>query len=131
MNSGGGVQQVAEPSRKLSEGPGENLSSLLCTRPSSSSRGEDPPHWITGFYVDVIRMDGKLGESVVLDTSWTIMGGDGNAGGPRDETIRLSGTDRRAATTWDYVAAQSRNVAALTRDIAEAIKVLSKAKLNL
>ena len=105
----------------------ENLSSLLCTKTVLIFpwKGSIPLDY--RIYVDVIRMDGKLGESAVLDVSWTIMGGAEKKGVLVMERSSYKepagGPDH-----GDYVAAQSRNVAALSRDIANAIGSLSKAK---
>ena len=105
----------------------ENLSSLLCTKTVLIFpwKGSIPLDY--RIYVDVIRMDGKLGESAVLDVSWTIMGGAEKKGVLVMERSSYKepagGQDHK-----DFVAAQSRNVAALSRDIAEAIRTLSKGK---
>jgi uncharacterized protein len=105
----------------------ENLSSLLCTKtvlifPWKGSIALD-----YRIYVDVIRMDGNLGESAALDVSWTIMGGAEKKG-----VLLMKRSSYKEPTGGqdygDFVAAQSRNVAALSRDIAEAIGTLSKAK---
>jgi hypothetical protein len=72
-------------------------------------------------------MDGKLGESAVLDVSWTIMGGAEKKGVLVMERSSYKET-AGGPDHGDYVAAQSRNVAALGRDIANAIGSLSKAK---
>jgi uncharacterized lipoprotein YmbA len=105
----------------------ENLSSLLCTKTVLAFpwKGSIPLDY--RIYVDVIRMEGKLGESAVLDVSWTIMGGAEKKGVlvmERSSYKEPAGGQDHG----DYVAAQSRNVAALSRDIAEAIKTLSKGK---
>jgi uncharacterized lipoprotein YmbA len=105
----------------------ENLSSLLCTKTVLIFpwKGSIPLDYRV--YVDVIRMDGKLGESAVLDVSWTIMGGAEKKGALVME--RSSYKETAGGPDYgDYVAAQSRNVAALGRDIAKAIGSLSKAK---
>ena len=105
----------------------ENLSSLLCTKTVLIFpwKGSIPLDY--RIYVDVIRMDGKLGESAVLDVSWTIMGGAEKKGVLVMERSSYKepagGQDHE-----DFVAAQSRNVAALSRDIGEAIRTLSKGK---
>lgn len=92
----------------------DNLSSLLCTKtvlifPWKGSMSLD-----YRVYVDVIRMDGKLGETAVLDVSWTIMGGADKKGALLME--RSSYNEPTGGQDYgDFVAAQSRNVAALSR----------------
>jgi uncharacterized lipoprotein YmbA len=105
----------------------ENLSPLLCTKTILIFpwRGSIPLDYRV--YVDVIRMDGKLAESAVLDVSWTIMGGSEKKGVLVMERSSYK-EPPKGPDHGEYVAAQSRNVAALSRDIAEAIKTLSKAK---
>ena len=105
----------------------EDLSSLLCTKTVLLFpwKGSIPLDY--RIYVDVIRMDGKLGETAVLDVSWTIMGGAEKKGVlvmERSSYKEPAGGQDHG----DFVAAQSRNVAALSRDIAEAIRTLSKGK---
>jgi uncharacterized lipoprotein YmbA len=105
----------------------EDLSSFLCTKTIVIFpwRGSIPLDYRV--YVDVIRMDGGLGESAVLDVSWTIMGGADKKGVLWME--RSSYNEPTGGQDYgEFVAAQSRNVGALSRDIAEAIKTLSKAK---
>jgi uncharacterized lipoprotein YmbA len=105
----------------------ENLTALLCTKTVLVFpwKGSIPLDY--RIYVDVIRMDGKLGEDAVLDVSWTIMGGAEKKGVLVME--RSSYKERSGGQDYgDFVAAQSRNVAALSRDIAEAIRALSKGK---
>ena len=105
----------------------ENLSSLLCTKTVLIFpwKGSIPLDY--RIYVDVIRMDGKLGESAVLDVSWTIMGGAEKKGVLVMERSSYKepagGQDHE-----DFVAAQSRNVGTLSRDVAEAVRILSKGK---
>jgi uncharacterized lipoprotein YmbA len=103
----------------------ENLSSLLCTKTVVIFpwKGSFPLDYRV--YVDVIRMDGKLGENAVLDVSWTIMSGAGKKG-----ALMMKQSSYKDSTGGqdygDFVAAQSRNVGALSRDIAEAIKTLEQ-----
>ena len=105
----------------------ENLSSLLCTKTIRLFpwRGSIPLDY--RIYVDVIRMDGRLGESAVLDVSWTILGS-----AEKKEVLAMERSSYKEPAEGqdhgDFVAAQSRNVGTLSRDIAEAIRVLSKGK---
>jgi uncharacterized lipoprotein YmbA len=105
----------------------ENLTALLCTKTVLVFpwKGSIPLDY--RIYVDVIRMDGKLGESAVLDVSWTIMG---NAEKKGVLVMERSSYKESAGGQdhGDFVAAQSRNVASLSRDIAEAVRTLSKGK---
>jgi uncharacterized lipoprotein YmbA len=103
----------------------ENLSALLCTKTVLIFpwKGSIPLDY--RIYVDVTRMDGKLGESAVLDVSWTIMGSAEKKG----VLVMERSSYKESAggpDHGDYAAAQSRNVASLSREIAEAILVLLK-----
>jgi uncharacterized lipoprotein YmbA len=104
----------------------ENLRALLCIR----SIAIFP--WKGGTLIDyridvhVIQMDGMLGENASLDVTWSITDGTDRKKSPlltRQSTYKEStgGGDYGA-----YVSAQSRNLGSLSRDIAEAIVVLSK-----
>ena len=104
----------------------ENLSILL---PTDSfiilhSRGPEPTDYRV--QVEVIRFDGSLAGDVSLLTRWTILGKD-------DKKIFLTKKSafKETAGGPDYealVAAQSRTVEALSREIAGAIKGLSGTK---
>jgi uncharacterized lipoprotein YmbA len=70
--------------------------------------------------VDLLRFDGALGKEVVLGTRWTLLSGDGNK-------ILLSKVTRVQEPVQDndiseFVAAQRRALAILSREIAAAIK---------
>lgn len=70
--------------------------------------------------VDLLRFDGALGKEVVLGTRWTLLSGDGNK-------ILLSKVTRvqepvQGNDISEFVAAQSRALAILIREIAAAIK---------
>jgi uncharacterized lipoprotein YmbA len=74
--------------------------------------------------IDVSRFDGTLGKDVMLRARWTIFGSDGKTmismrTSEIKEEIEGRGYD-------DFVQAQSRLLANLSRDIADAIKSLSK-----
>lgn len=69
--------------------------------------------------VDVIRFDGQLGREVVLETTWSLFGKD-----PAKPLLSRTSTLLEAADAAGYeglVEAQSRTVAGLGREIAEAI----------
>ncbi len=101
----------------------ENLSSLLCTNAVLIFPWGGTIPLDYRIYVDVIRMDGKLGESAILDVSWTIMGGAEKKGVLAMERSSYK-EPAGGPNHGDYVAAQSRNVGALSRDIAKAVKNL-------
>jgi hypothetical protein len=104
----------------------ENLSSLLCTR---SIEVFPWKRWTPVDYridVHVIQMDGVLGTSALLDITWSISDGTDRKKLP---LIAKRSTYREFAGGGDYgtfVSAQIRNLASLSRDIAEAILILSK-----
>jgi uncharacterized protein len=116
----------AEPlDRNFSRVMAENLSSLLCTKtimvfPWS---GSVPIEYRVE--VEILHLDGKPGESATLEAQWFVFGG--------GDTKKLLVAKRSSFTEpsggQDYqslVSAQSRTVAALTREIAEAIKTFSR-----
>jgi uncharacterized lipoprotein YmbA len=117
----------AEPLQEdISRGLAENLRALLCTR----SIALFP--WKGGTLIDyridvhVIQMDGMLGESASLDVTWSIADG---ADRKKSPLLTERSTYKEAIGGGDYgafVSAQSRNLARLSREIAEAILQLSK-----
>jgi len=100
-----------------------NLTSLLCTKIVSTFPWVGSLSFDYRVIVEVIRMDGVLGENARLDASWMIYDGT-----DRKKLLLAKMTQYKEALDHkgyeSYVAAQSRNVAALSRDIAEAIKAL-------
>jgi uncharacterized lipoprotein YmbA len=99
----------------------ENLSSLLCTKAVviPPVRGAVPVDYRV--YVEVVRMDGKLGGEAVLDASWTLLG----SLDKKEVLVRKRGSYKEPTNGQGYeayVSAQSRNVGALSRDIAKAIE---------
>ena len=117
----------AEPiEENISRVLAENLSSLLCIRSIAIFpwKGQTPMDYRLD--VQVIRMDGMLGESALLDVSWSIADG-----ADRKKAALLTRRSRykEHAEGGDYgsfVSAQSRNIAFLSREIAESILALSK-----
>lgn len=102
----------------------KNLSNLLCLKEISFFpwRREIPRDY--RIEVKVIRFDGSPGDKVVLEAWWTLLSGDG-------KILLLSkrSTLTEVAGGRDYkslVSAQGRNLASLSRDIAEAILQSSK-----
>jgi uncharacterized lipoprotein YmbA len=117
----------AEPLEdNISRALAENLSSLLCIRSIAVFpwRGQTPIDYRID--VHVIRMDGVLGESASLDVSWSIADGTDRKKPP---LLTKRSNYRQPTGGEDYGAfasAQSRNLASLSREIAETILVLSK-----
>jgi uncharacterized lipoprotein YmbA len=74
--------------------------------------------------VDVVRCDGRLGESACLEARWSIFGG------PEKKLLKIHRSSIREPVTGpDYaalVAAQSRAVAQLSQEIATAIQGAGK-----
>ena len=103
----------------------KNLISLLCTKIVSTFPWVGSLSFDYRVIVEVIRMDGVLGENARLDASWMIYDGT-----DRKKLLLAKMTQYKEALDHkgyeSYVAAQSRNVAALSRDIAEAIKALPR-----
>jgi uncharacterized lipoprotein YmbA len=104
----------------------ENLSSLLCTRSIAIFpwKGGTPIDYRID--VHVIQMDGMLGKSASLDITWSIVDGTDRKKLP---LITKRSTYREPTGGGDYgtfVSAQSRNLASLSREIAEMILILSK-----
>ena len=74
--------------------------------------------------VDVTRFDGALGGDVSMRARWTLLGDDGKKMLLRRQSSFSEKTD---ATTYEaLVAAQSRILAELSREIAEKITAISK-----
>ena len=117
----------AEPLEdNISRALAENLSSLLCLRSTVIFPwGRQTP---IDYRIDVhvIHMDGVLGESALLDVSWSIADG---TDGKKSPLLTKRSTYKESTGGRDYgafVSAQSRNLASLSRDIAEAIFQSSK-----
>jgi uncharacterized lipoprotein YmbA len=100
----------------------ENLSTLLSTAKvvETAQRAKDPVTLYVG--VDVAQFDGTLGGDVVLTVKWGLMTSEG---------VKLLVAKRSsfkeptgAATYEALVAAHSRAMAALSREIAEAIRTV-------
>ncbi len=103
----------------------KNLMSLLCTKIVSTFPWVGSLSLDYRVIVEVIRMDGVLGENARLDASWMIYDG------TNTKKLLLAKMAHYEEAFGDkgygsYVAVQSRNVAALSRDIAEAIKALPR-----
>jgi hypothetical protein len=102
----------------------ENLSILLCADPISlyPSRGPTPVDYRVE--VEIIRIDGRLGEQATLVARWIILD-------EKDSTVLFTRKSNLSspAQGGDYealVSAQSQTIAALSRDIAEALKTILK-----
>ncbi len=74
--------------------------------------------------VDIVRCDGRLGDAAWLETRWSILGG------PEKKLLKSNRSSiREPVSGSDYaalVAAQSRAVARLSQEIAEAIQGAGK-----
>jgi len=91
---------------------------LLGTRLVFSYEDRGAPHPEIQVTVDVQRFDARLGETVMIDSLWTIRSAAGKAAPGRAavrETIGGNGYDA-------LVPAHSRALAALSQQIAEAIR---------
>lgn len=117
----------AEPLEdNISRALAEKLRSLLCLRSIVIFpwRGGTPVDYRID--VHVVQMDGTLGENAFLDVSWSIADGSDRRKPP---LVTKRSTYKESTGGRDYgalVVAQSRNLASLSREIAEAILVLSK-----
>jgi uncharacterized lipoprotein YmbA len=117
----------AEPlENNISRALAENLSSLLCTQSIAIFpwKGGTPIDYRID--VHVIQMYGMLGEDAFLDVSWSIADG---ADRKKPALVTKRSRYKEPTGGGDYgafVSAQGRNLASLSRDIAEAILILSK-----
>ena len=117
----------AEPLEdNISRALAENLLSLLCIRSIAIFpwKGGTPIDYRID--VRVIQMDGMLGESASLDVCWSIADG---ADRKKPVLVAKRSTYKEPTSGGDYgafVSAQSRNLASLSREIAETILILSK-----
>jgi uncharacterized lipoprotein YmbA len=104
----------------------ENLRALLCTRSIAIFpwKGGTPIDYRID--VHVIQMDGMLGKSASLDVTCSIANGTDRK---KSALLTKRSTYKEPAGGGDYgafVSAQSRNLASLSQEIAEAIFALSK-----
>ena len=117
----------AEPlENNISRALAENLPSLLCIRTITVFpwRGQTPIDYRID--VHVIQMDGMLGGSAFLDVSWSVADG---ADRKKPALVTKRSRYKEPTGGGDYeafVSAQGRNLASLSRDIAEAILQSSK-----
>lgn len=100
----------------------ENLSEMLSPAPVAVlpwSGIPRPSHRVT---LDVRRFDGKRGERLVLIVNWAVLGSRES----EPLVLRRSRIEEEIASDafTDYVAAQSRALAVLSRQIAEALAAL-------
>lgn len=116
----------AEPLEdNISQVLAKNLLSLLCIRSIAIFpwKGGTPIDYRID--VRVIQMDGILGENASLDVTWSIWDGSDRKKSP---LLTKRSTYKEFTEGGDYgtfVSAQSRNLASLSREIAETILVLS------
>ena len=102
----------------------ENLSILLCADPISLYPSRGPTANDYRVEVEVIRIDGRLGDQATLVARWIILD-------EKDGTILFTMKSNLSspAQGGDYealVSAQSQTLAALSREIAEAFKTILK-----
>jgi uncharacterized lipoprotein YmbA len=116
----------AEPlENNISRALAENFSSLLCLRSIVIFPwGRQTP---IDYRIDVhvIQMDGVLGGNAFLDVSWSIADGTDRKKSPL-VTKRSTYKESTGGDYGAFVSAQSRNLASLSQEIAEAIFALSK-----
>lgn len=101
-----------------------NLSNLLATDRVAAYPWTSKTPVDVQVKIDVIRFDGLLGKSVVLETAWTLLGKDQtkpllSRGSVVSEKVEQNGYE-------GLVQAQSRAIAGLSREIAEAIQDLPR-----
>ncbi len=120
------VKWVEPLENNISRALAENLSSLLCIRSIVIFPWRGQSLMDYRIDVQVIRMDGKLVESAVLDVSWSIAD---NTDRKKSPLLTKRSIYKEPTGGGDYgafVSAQSRNLASLSKEIAEAILHLSK-----
>ncbi len=117
----------AEPlDENISRVLAENLASLLCVRAITlfPRKGQVPMDYRVE--VSVIRMDGVLGENASLDVLWTITDGKDRKKPPLEVKRKNYKESTRGQDYDAFVAAESRNLEALSADIAAAIKTFPR-----
>ncbi len=104
----------------------ENLESLLCVRAMTlfPRKGQVPTDY--RIEVSVVRMDGVLGENASLEVVWTIADGKDRKKPPLEIKRKHYKESTKGADYSAFVAAESRNLEALSADIAAAIKSLPR-----
>jgi uncharacterized lipoprotein YmbA len=114
----------AEPLREnVARVLGVNLSSLLCIKPLSLFPWKAATSIDYRIEVEVIRMDGNIGGDVELIARWSIYDRDRRAVLLSKETSYSETAGSKAYEA--LVSAQSRALAGLSRDIAEAFKAVN------
>jgi len=98
-----------------------NLPSLLCTRAVALFPWKAQMPIDYRIEVQVIQMDGVLGERALLDVSWSIADGADRREPPLLTKRSSYEEPADGKSHGSFVSAQSRNLARLSRDIAEAI----------
>ena len=122
----GAFSKWSEPlEMNISHTLAKNLMSLLCTKIVSTFPWVGSLPFDYRVLVEVIRMDGVLGENASLDASWMIY--DGVNKGKLLQAKRTNYSEPSGDKGYEsYIAAQSRNLGSLSRDIADAMKSLEK-----
>ncbi len=104
----------------------DNLRSLLCIRSIAVAPWRRQALIEYRIDVNMIQMDGQLGDDASLEVSWSIGDGTDRKKPPLFTKRSIYKEPTGGGDYASFVAAQSRNVASLSRDIAEAILLLSK-----
>jgi len=101
----------------------ENISRLLCTEDVVIFPWKQSSHIDYQIDINIIWMDGKLGEKAILATQWAIIDASGKS---VLLTKRSQYTESVTETTYSaLVAAYSQLIANFSHDIAQAVKSLS------
>lgn len=105
----------------ISRALASNLSALLCTKIVFTFPQRGSIAFDYRVFVEITRMDGILGESAILGVSWMIFDG---ADKKKLLLAKQTSYEEHLASKshGSFVAAQSRNLGNLCRDIAAAIK---------
>jgi uncharacterized lipoprotein YmbA len=115
----------AEPLRdNLIRVVAENISSLLCTEPITIFPWKSYTRIDYQVAIEIVALDGKLGDKASMTARWSILEGEDKnplwlKRSSYSESVDGSGYPA-------FVAAQSRLVEALSREIAETLKALPK-----
>ena len=110
----------------ISRALAQNLSSLLCTRAVVIFPFRGGRHLDYRIDLRVIRMDGMLGGNAILEAAWSIANGADRRKPPLLTTRSSYKEPTGGKDHGAFVSAQSRNLYALSRDIAAAILTLSR-----
>jgi hypothetical protein len=102
----------------------ENISSLLCTEPITVFPWKSYTRIDYQVAVEIIQMDGKLGGKTSMTARWSILEGEDKNPLWLKRSSYIESVDGSGYTA--FVAAQSRLVDALSREIAETLKAVPR-----